>query len=80
MPTAVGGQSGEVLKRHLLNLLTYVPYWITNAAAKGLNSVIQALKGAARGFRNYRSRILFFREKIARDLGRLLNDMVLARR
>ncbi len=80
MPTAVGGQSGEVLKRHLLNLLTYVLYWVTNAAAKGLNSVIQALKDAARGFRNYRSRIFVFRGKLARDLGRLLSDMVLARR
>lgn len=80
MPTVVGGQSGEVLKRHLLNLLTYVLYWITNAAAKGLNSVIQALKDAARGFRNYRSRILSSAGSSPVISAVSMSDMVLARR
>jgi transposase len=50
-------------KRHLENLLTYSRHHITNAVMEGLNSKIQSLKSAARGFRNfqnYRSRILFF--------------------
>jgi len=54
-------------KRHLPNLLTYFLYPITNATTEGYNSVIQALKDAARGFRsfaNYRTRILFFCGKL----------------
>ena len=49
--------------QHLPNLLSYFLYRITNATSEGFNSVIQALKYAARGFRsfaNYRTRILFF--------------------
>ncbi len=52
-----------MLKRHLENLLTYLRHRITNAVTEGLNSKIQAIKSAARGFRNfrnYRIRILFF--------------------
>jgi len=44
-------------------LLSYVVHPITNAVTEGLNSRIQSLKSAARGFRsfaNYRTRILFF--------------------
>lgn len=40
---------------------------ITNAVTEGLNSKIQSLKSAARGFRNfrnYRIRILFFCGKL----------------
>ena len=47
----------------LLNLLTYLRHRITNGVIEGLNSKIQSLKAAARGFRNfqnYRTRILFF--------------------
>ena len=53
----------KMLKRHLENLLPYLKHHITNAVTEGLNSKIQSLKSAARGFRNfknYRTRILFF--------------------
>jgi transposase len=46
-----------MLTRHLPNLLSYFRHRITNATSEGFNSVIQALKYAARGFRsleNYR--------------------------
>jgi transposase len=57
----------QMLKRHLENLLTYLKHHITNAVTEGLNSKIQSLKAAARGFRNfknYRTRILFFCGKL----------------
>jgi transposase len=57
----------RLLKRHLENLLTYLSHHITNAVTEGLNSKIQSLKSAARGFRsfaNYRTRILFFCGKL----------------
>jgi transposase len=57
----------QMLKRHLDNLLTYLKHHITNAVTEGLNSKIQNLKAAARGFRsfrNYRIRILFFCGKL----------------
>jgi transposase len=57
----------HMLKRHLENLLTYLKHRITNAVTEGLNSKIQNLKAAARGFRsfkNYRIRILFFCGKL----------------
>lgn len=57
----------RLLKRHLENLLTYLRHHITNAVTEGLNSKIQSLKSAARGFRsfaNYRTRILFFCGKL----------------
>ena len=57
----------KMLRRHLSNLLSYFRHRITNAASEGFNSVIQALKYAARGFRsfpNYRTRILFFCGKL----------------
>ena len=57
----------RMLKRHLDNLLTYLKHHITNAVTEGLNSKIQSLKSAARGFRNfgnYRVRILFFCGKL----------------
>ena len=56
-----------MLKRHLENLLTYLKHHITNAVTEGLNSKIQSIKSAARGFRNfknYRTRILFFCGKL----------------
>jgi transposase len=58
---------GWLLKRHLDNLLTYLKHHITNAVTEGLNSKIQSIKSAARGFRsfkNYRTRILFFCGKL----------------
>jgi transposase len=57
----------QMLKRHLEHLLTYLKHPITNAVTEGLNSKIQSLKSAARGFRNfrnYRIRILFFCGKL----------------
>jgi transposase len=57
----------QMIKRHLENLLTYLKHHITNAVTEGLNSKIQSLKSAARGFRNfhnYRTRILFFCGKL----------------
>lgn len=53
----------RMIKKHLAGLLAYFRHRITNAATEGLNSKIQAIKSAARGFRkfeNYRLRILFF--------------------
>ncbi|MBL9178894.1 MAG: transposase, partial [Verrucomicrobiaceae bacterium] len=47
---------------HWQEILNYIKHRITNAASEGLNSRIQAIKSAARGFRsfaNYRIRILF---------------------
>ncbi len=55
------------LKRHLNNILTYLKHRITNAVAEGLNSKIQQVKSAARGFRNFenfRIAILFFCGKL----------------
>ena len=52
----------KMLKKHIEGLLTYFEYPITNAVSEGLNSKIQSIKSAARGFRNfanYRIRILF---------------------
>jgi len=57
----------RMLQRHLENLLTYLRHHITNAVTEGLNSKIQSIKSAARGFRNfknYRIRILFFCGKL----------------
>jgi transposase len=57
----------RLLKRHLENLLTHLRHHITNAVTEGLNSKIQSIKSAARGFRNfqnYRTRILFFCGKL----------------
>jgi transposase len=60
-------QVARMLQRHLKHLLTYLRHRITNAVTEGLNSKIQSLKSAARGFRsfqNYRTRILFFCGKL----------------
>ena len=57
----------NMLKTRLENVLTYFKHRITNAVSEGLNSKIQTLKSAARGFRgfdNYRIRILFFCGKL----------------
>lgn len=57
----------KTLRRYLPGLLAYQLYRITNAISEGFNSKIQALKAAARGFRNvanYRIRILFFCGKL----------------
>jgi transposase len=57
----------KMLRRHEDNLLSYFRHRITNAVTEGLNSRIQYLKSAARGFRNfahYRTRILFYCGKL----------------
>ncbi len=46
-------RAADTLKRHLANILTYFTHRITNATAEGLNSLIQAIKSNARGFRNF---------------------------
>ena len=57
----------RMLKQHLAGLLSYFRQRITNAMSEGFNSRIQAIKSAARGFRefkNYRTRILFYCGKL----------------
>ena len=56
-------KKAKMLKRHLSELLNWCGHHITNAVSEGINSRIQSIKSAARGFRyfeNYRNRILFF--------------------
>lgn len=52
----------RMIDDHWPEILNYIKHHITNAVSEGLNSRIQAIKSAARGFRsfaNYRIRILF---------------------
>jgi transposase len=44
--------AAHTLKRHEAGLLSYFRHRISNAAAEGLNSRIQAIRVTARGFRN----------------------------
>ncbi len=44
--------AAKTLKRHEAGLLSYFAHRITNAAAEGLNSRIQAIRVSARGYRN----------------------------
>lgn len=56
-----------MLGRHLLNILNYVTYPITNALSEGLNSRIQLLISSAKGlpsFESLRTRVLFFCGKL----------------
>lgn len=56
-------KKARMLKRHLPELLNWCAHHITNAVSEGINSRIQSIKSAARGFHyfeNYRTRILFF--------------------
>jgi hypothetical protein len=43
----------HTLKAHTTGLINYFTHHITNAVTEGLNSRIQNLKSAARGFRNF---------------------------
>ncbi|GAA5505615.1 ISL3 family transposase [Novipirellula caenicola] len=57
----------RMLKKHLAGLLAYFEYSITNAKSEAFNGRVQAIKSAARGFRNfenYRIRILFYCGKL----------------
>lgn len=44
--------AAKTLKRHEAGLLSYFKHRITNATAEGLNSRIQAIRVAGRGYRN----------------------------
>jgi len=44
---------GRMVKRHLWGIVNAVVHGVSNAAAEGINSVIQKLKGRACGFRNW---------------------------
>ena len=60
-------QVARTLKDHLEGLLNYFCHGITNAVTEGLNSLVQKLKANARGFRSfthYRTRILFFLDRL----------------
>jgi len=57
----------KLLKKHFCNIITYFKHRITNTVSEGLNSRIQTVKSAARGFhsfKNFRIRILFFCGKL----------------
>ena len=57
----------KMIRSHFENVVTYLDHPITNAVTEGLNSKIQSIKASARGFQsflNYRTRILFFCEKL----------------
>lgn len=45
-------EAARTLKRHEAGLLSFFAHRITNAAAEGLNSKIQAIRVSARGYRN----------------------------
>jgi transposase len=60
-------KAAKTLKNHLENILTYFRHGITNSMSEGFNSRIQTIKSNARGFRgfkNYRTRILFYCGKL----------------
>jgi transposase len=53
----------QTLRKFRSGVLNYTRHRITNAAAEGFNSMLQAISSNARGFRNfanYRDRVLFF--------------------
>lgn len=60
-------KAARMIKKHLWGLQNWFQHRITNAVSEGLNSRIQSIKSAARGFRNfsnYRTRILFYCGKL----------------
>ncbi|MES2706617.1 MAG: transposase, partial [Verrucomicrobiota bacterium] len=60
-------QAADMIDKHAGGILSYLMHPITNAAAEGINSVIQSLKHAARGlprFESLRIRVLFFLGKL----------------
>jgi transposase len=57
----------RMLKSHFNELLNWCKHHITNAVSEGINSRIQSIKSAARGFHSfesYRARILFYCGKL----------------
>jgi transposase len=60
-------KAADMIEKHGEGILNYLMHPITNAAAEGINSVIQSLKHAARGlprFESLRIRVLFFLGKL----------------
>ena len=60
-------KAADLIEKHAEGILNYLMHPITNAAAEGINSVIQSLKHAARGlprFESFRIRVLFFLGKL----------------
>ena len=60
-------KAADLIEKHAEGILNYLRHPITNAAAEGLNSIIQSLKHAARGlprFESFRTRVLFFLGKL----------------
>ena len=60
-------KAADMIDKHAEGILNYLLHPITNAAAEGLNSIIQSLKHAARGlprFESFRIRVLFFLGKL----------------
>lgn len=60
-------KAADLIEKHAEGILNYLMHPITNAAAEGINSVIQSLKHAARGlprFESFRLRVLFFLGKL----------------
>jgi transposase len=61
------GNVADMIDKHAEGILNYLVHPITNAAAEGINSIIQSLKHAARGlpnFHSFRARVLFFLGKL----------------
>jgi len=57
----------RMIHKQFEGILVVFKHKVTNAVSEGLNSKMQALKSAARGFRNfnnYRVRILFYCGKL----------------
>ena len=48
---------GETLDRHVLGIVSWHDHRINNGYSKGTNSVIQAMKAAARGYANVENMI-----------------------
>jgi transposase len=68
----------NMLVRHLSNILNYFVYRVTNGVTEGINSKIQMVKAAARGFHtfsSYRTRILFYCGRL--DMSPIVNHEIL---
>jgi transposase len=60
-------KAADPIEKHVEGIMNYLMHPITNAAAEGINSIIQNLKHAARGlprFESFRTRVLFFLGKL----------------
>jgi transposase len=60
-------KAADMIDKHAEGILNYLMHPVTNAAAEGINSVIQSLKHAAHGlpkFESFRIRVLFFLGKL----------------